>query len=366
MSAGRDEDLEPESGAAALRHERLSDVPHAAHAICDRVRAAQRPVILTHANPDADAVASALGMAELCAQLGHAPVLVTAGDHALPENLCFLPGAECLLVSDDAAIREADLLILVDCADTSRLGPLFYRLAPELERRRELLNIDHHVTNTRFGTLNLVVPEASATAEIISDIFQATGLAIERPVATVLLAGLYGDTLGLRTPSTTPGTLRAAAALIELGADLDTIVDNLFRLKPFSTVRLWGEALQRAEWRGALVWTAIYPDMIERAGAERAEAEGLVNFLAGVVGARASALLYQEEDGWRVSMRSLADDVSVSELAGRHGGGGHPRAAGCRLPAGDLARERFLDDIAAQLGPRVTRDAVASGSNDPV
>lgn len=350
MSATRDEDIEVDAVTRPRNHESLQAVPAMAREIRDAIVASTRPVILTHANPDADAVASALGALALCRHLRREPTLVTAGDHVLPDNLRFLHGGQRLLEADDAAIVSSDLLIFVDCADVARLGPMFYELASEFERHRAIINIDHHVTNTRFGTLNLVVPEASATAEIITALLQALDLEIERDEATVLLAGLYGDTLGLRTPSTTPGTLRASAALIEAGADLDTIVDNLFRLKPFSTVTLWGEALQRAQWRGALVWTAIYPDMLERSGASRAEAEGVVNFLAGVIGGRAGALLYEEPWGWRVSLRSL--DVDVSELAGRHGGGGHPRAAGCRLPAGQAALEHFLNDIAAQLGPR--------------
>jgi phosphoesterase RecJ-like protein len=354
VSTTRDEDTEIGSAATptARAHETLQSIPSLARQIRDAILASARPTILTHANPDADAVAGALGALALCRHLHREPTLVTAGDHTLPDNLRFLPGCEQLLRADDAAISASDLLILVDCADVSRLGPQFYELTSEFERHRNIINIDHHVTNTRFGTLNLVVPEASATAEIITALLQALDLEIAPDEATALLAGLYGDTLGLRTPSTTPGTLRASATLIEAGADLDTIVDNLFRLKPFSTVTLWGEALQRAQWRGALVWTAIYPDMLERSSASRPEAEGVVNFLAGVIGARAGALLYEESWGWRVSLRSLALDVDVSALAGRHGGGGHPRAAGCRLPHGEAAKEAFLNDIAAQLGPR--------------
>ena len=354
MSLISDADGEASTTQLARGHEALASIPSLAHIIRDAIVASQRPVILTHANPDADAAASALGALALCRQLRREPELVTSGDHALPDNLCFLPDAQLLERSNDAAIVASDLLILVDCADVSRLGPMFYELSVEFERRRAIINIDHHVTNTRFGTINLVVPEASATAEIMTGILQALDMEIGRDDATSLLAGLYGDTLGLRTPSTTPGTLRASATLIEHGADLDTIVDNLFRLKPYSTVLLWGDALQRAQWRGALVWTAIYPDMLERSQAARAEAEGVVNFLAGVIGARAGALVYEETWGWRVSLRSLALDVDVSALAGRHGGGGHPRAAGCRLPPGEAALEHFLNDISAQVGPRRT------------
>ena len=351
---------------AAHGHETLHSIPAAAHQLRDLVHGATTVVILTHANPDADAVASALGMRTLVRSFGVEPALVASGDAALPTNLEFLNGAIDVKRADDAAVTDAGLLILVDCSDPSRLGPLFYRLASEFERNRSIVNIDHHITNHRFGTMNLVVPESASTAEIIVGLFDELGVEIERDCATTLLAGIYGDTLGLRTPSTTPASLRTAAELIEAGADMDSIVDALFRLKPYSTICLWGEALQRTQWRGSLIWTQIDPEMLERSEADRAEAEGIVNFLAGTVGARASALLYQESWGWRVSMRSIADDVDVAKLLGLFGGGGHPRAAGARLDAGDEARERFLDEIASRLGPRGVATGVTYSGDEPV
>jgi phosphoesterase RecJ-like protein len=346
--------------SARAEHESAHDIPVIAHRIRDLVRRARAPVVLTHANPDADAAAAALGMRALCRHLGAAPVFVASGDAALPANLEFLDGALDLKHIDYDALGLADLLIFVDCADVSRLGPLYYQHTQELERHRDVVNIDHHVTNTRFGTENLVVPAAASTSEIITAMYDAIGVEIEPREASILLAGIYGDTLGLRTPSTSPASLRMAAELIEAGADLDAIVDNLFRLKPYSTVCLWGEALQRAQWRGTLIWTRIDPDMLARAGADRTEAEGIVNFLAGTIGARAAALLYQESWGWRVSMRSLAEDVDVARLLARHDGGGHPRAAGARLAPGEAALEQFLDDIARRLGPRPASTLAAS------
>jgi phosphoesterase RecJ-like protein len=332
----------------------------------DTIREASSIVILTHANPDADAAAAALGMRTLVRNLGSEPSLVAAGDGQMPANLEFLNGSDEMRQSDDQAVIDADLVILVDCADPSRLGPLFYRLANEFERHRPIINVDHHVTNTRFGSLNLVVPEAASTAEIMVGLFDELGIEIEPDCATTLLAGIYGDTLGLRTPSTTPNALRTAAELIEKGADLDSIVDALFRLKPYSTICLWAEALQQAQWRKGLIWTQVNPEMLERTGADRSEAEGIVNFLAGTIGARASALLYQESWGWRVSMRSLADDVNVATLLGLFGGGGHARAAGARLEPGDEAREHFLNEVANILGDRGDATVAANSGDEPV
>jgi phosphoesterase RecJ-like protein len=160
--------------------------------------------------------------------------------------------------------------------------------------------------------------------------------------------------------------LRTAAELIDAGADLDAIVDALFRLKPYSTIRLWAESLQRAQWRGALIWSEIDPEMLARTEADRAEAEGIVNFLAGTIGARAAAILYKESWGWRVSMRSIADDVDVAKLVGLFGGGGHARAAGARLDPGEQARDRFLDEIASLIGPRGASTTATNSGDEPV
>lgn len=348
------------------RHETIDQLPLLSHQLRDMIQASRRPVVLTHASADADAVSSVLAMCALCEQLGVEPALATSGDASLPANLAFIAQSERLLRTDDEIVRSSDLVIFVDAADPARLGPMYYRMTEEFERNRASINVDHHVTNHRFATLNIVLPQAAATSEIMVDIFEDLGIEIEPELSTTLLAGIFGDTLGLRTPSTTPATLRVAAGLMESGADLDLIVDHMFRLKPYTTICLWAEVLQRVEWRGGLIWTQIDSDMLARSGAERSEGEGIVNFLAGTIGARASALLHQEPWGWRVSMRSLADDVDVSELLQRHGGGGHRRAAGARLAPGIEARDHFLDDMAQQLGPRVADDSRANSGADPV
>lgn len=345
----------------------FADVAGAGAALRDLLRAAQKPLVLTHAAADADAVSSALSMAALCAALGTPTIGVTAGDAAIPDNLAFIPGSEQLLRYDatalDTLLDETDLLILVDCSDERRLGPLFYRHAENFHRGRTVINIDHHVSNTRFGHLNLVVPAAGSTAELMTTLYGELDIHIDTPLASVLLAGIYGDTLGLRTPSTSANALRTAADLIERGADLDTIVDHLFRLKPYSSIQLWGLALGAAQWRGSLVWTLVTPDMLERTGAHRSEAEGIVNFLAGTLGARAAALIYEEPWGYRVSMRTLAEDVDVAAILSRHNGGGHPRAAGARLETGPNSLEAFLVAIEATLAVGVTpADATVSAA----
>lgn len=306
--------------------------PQEAAAARDRLQSARVVLMPTHQNVDADGLSAPLAMRHALAQWGvDAYPLVT--DASIPASLHFLPDIESVLVYGVDPLPDYDLICLIDCADRRRLGRLSKEEPELLDGRVPIVNIDHHVTNHRFGEVNIVVPDAAAAAEIVADLFKAWGTEITPAIAQSLLAGLYGDTLGLRTPTTTSQTIRTAADLVDAGGDLMPVVDHLFRLKPRSTVCLWEHALSNVQWTGPVIWTELTRDGFEQCGAQMDEAEGFVNFLAGTQGSRVAVILYQDEDrqGWRVSMRSLETDVDVAAMAAVFGGGGHPRAAGMHL-----------------------------------
>lgn len=332
--------------------------PESSH-IVDLISSANRVLVFSHANPDADAIASVLSFRHVF-ETGDRSVVMALGSGTVPETLTFLPHLDEIRTLESVAAGSFDLLVLLDCADRTRAGEIGSDLLDRISGEALIINVDHHVTNTRFGTLNLIDPTAAATCEILTLLYQDLGIDFDAALATTLFAGIQGDTLGLRTPSTTGRTLEASADLLRAGADLDTIVDHLFRIRPFSTLKLWGQALSRAEFGGTLVWTEITPEMLRIAGADESEGEGIVNFLAGTKGARAAALLYQVPDGWRVSMRSLSEEVDVSELAALFGGGGHSRAAGCTLKGGVEARDEFL----AVISERIEREPVTLPPSD--
>ena len=348
----------------ATRHESLGDIPSVATLMRDVIQKHSDIAILTHSNPDADAVASVLTMRAVCEHLGRKPVLTVAGDGQIPQNLMFLNDILRLTERPDELLLSADLIIYVDCAEASRIGPLFERHADFLQSHPSTINIDHHVTNTRFANHNCVIPDAAATSEILELMREELGVPIDSGLATSMLAGIYGDTLGLRTPSTTPSTMRVSAALVEAGADIDTVVDWLFRVKPYSAVVLWAEALGKTQWSGPVIWTRIDRAMLDRSQSSAAEAEGLINFLAGTIGARAAALAYEEPGGWRVSLRSVHDAVDVASIAQEFGGGGHPRAAGLRLPPGEDALIGFMDSIASTIASLTLDGEQYSGTDD--
>jgi phosphoesterase RecJ-like protein len=312
------------------------------------LQAASFVLMPTHQNVDADGLASPLAMMHALDQLGvEARPLVT--DRELPDSLRFLPGFDRVLHYGEGDLPDFDLVCLVDCADRRRLGQFSTQVLPNLDPGIPIVNIDHHITNDHFGTVNIVVPQSASAAEIVAKLVRAWNVKLTVDLAQCLLAGIYGDTLGLRTEATNSQTMRIAADLVDAGANPADITDQLFRFKPVSTVCLWEHALRAVEWEGKLIWTEVTHQTLEACKAKALEGEGIVNFLSGTIGSRAAAMLYQTEDGWRVSMRSLSADVDVAAIAAKFGGGGHPRAAGCQIIGGIPERDAFLRAVAALI-----------------
>ena len=322
--------------------------PAAADAVLARLTAAKRVIVPTHQNVDADGLASPLALMHALKPLG-IEFLPVVSDGKLPKSLRFLPGVKKALLYGVDALPEFDLICMLDCSDRRRLGGFYEDQPSRIEGDYPIVNIDHHVTNDSYGVVNIVAPEAAATAEIVADLIRYWGINFTKTIAQCLLAGIYGDTLGLRTDATRSRTFRTSADLVDAGANPSTITDELFRFKPASTVCLWEHALGRVEWSGGLIWTEVNFEILHDCGADPSEAEGIVNFLSGTEGSRAAAMLYQNDQGYRVSMRSLSDDVDVAAIASHFGGGGHPRAAGCSVAGGPAERDAFLTQVAELL-----------------
>ncbi|MGC4107161.1 MAG: bifunctional oligoribonuclease/PAP phosphatase NrnA [Thermomicrobiales bacterium] len=324
--------LDPEDTAAALA----------------MLRGARHVLLPTHQHVDADSICSAMAMSRALGRFGVAStVLVSDGE--LPSSLRFLPGIDSVSRYGVDPLPDYDVLCLIDSSDLRRVGT-FYRDDPSrLDGRVPMVNIDHHITNDRFGVINIVEPGAASASEIVADILAAWGVELDKETAQLLLSGIYGDTLGLRTDSVTSRTMRTAADLVDAGANPAPVVDALFRIKTQSTVRLWRIALRKIEWTGSLIWTALTEEDFAAAGAETSEAEGIVNFLLGTDGSRAAAILYGSKDHWRISMRSMYPQVDVARICAVFGGGGHPRAAGCQVEGGDAGRTAFVTRVAELL-----------------
>lgn len=326
------------------------------------IAGARRIAIPFHINSDPDAVGSALGMACLLAPQGKM-VTVYASDGEFPQITAFLPGADQIVRYTGGPLPETDLILSLDASDTGRLGKLH---TANIERfvAGPTVMIDHHVTNARFGVApcgvdaNFIDSSAAATAEIVYLLARAWSLPIGPEAATCLLAGIYGDTLGLQTTSTAPRVVRVVADLLAAGADLNSVVNNFYRSRPFATVKVWGAVLDRAAWCGGVVWSQITPEMLAAAGALEGESGGVINFLTGTRGARATVLLHRGEGEWRAGLRTLVEVVDVAAIAEQFGGGGHRKAAGCRIVGDEAERDAFLREVDRLSAAQV---AAASG-----
>jgi phosphoesterase RecJ-like protein len=242
-------------------------------------------------------------------------------------------------------------VVLLDCGNIDRNS------AEVLRDGAHLLNIDHHHDNTRFGTLDYVVPEASCTAEIIWDLMHGLGVAPTPAVAQALYVGLVTDTGRFMYENAGPRAHRMAAELIEAGVDVQAVYRRLYEEMPYPKLTLLALALGRVRRfdSGALTLAALSAEDFKRAGAEDSYSEGIVDHLRAVQGTKVAALVRElsapERRGeHKVSLRAVDDDVDVSAIARAQGGGGHRRAAGfSTTDALDDLIEFLRREIAAQL-----------------
>ncbi len=311
--------------------------------LVELVRKAQHVLVTSHISPDADGISSCLAFRAALNKLGK-DCTIALGD-PVPPSYRFLP-KEAVVVPARPEV-EPDLIVVLDLSDLDRLGPVY---DPDLFSRVPILNVDHHVSNQHFGTVNVVDPTASATCELLYDVIQDLGVEIDSEIATWLLAGLVADTQGFRTPSTTVRTLRVAAELMDRGASLSEILEAVFRSRSFPALRLWGLVLVGAKRQGNILWSEITPDMLKAADASLEEVDGVVNLLASVQGPDAVVLFKAVNgDQIRVSMRT-SENLNAAEICAYFGGGGHARAAGCTLePPLEEAWAKFLRYVEERL-----------------
>ena len=324
-------------------------------AILTAVQQANNILVITHIGPDGDAVGSITAVGVALRQMGkHATLLC---DDPLPERFSYLPLADQVQPPNENRSTDYDLLIAVDCGDETRMGHSFANLPDTVPT---IINIDHHVTNTYFGDIQHVVPEAVSATEILYDLFKHIGLTITTDLAMCLLTGVVTDTLGFRTVGVTAKTLRIASELVDAGADLPLINMQGLSLKPYSTAQLWQIGLNNMRLEDGLIWTKINNTQREAIGYNNTSTGGLVNFLGNVTQAAISAVLLEMNDGTvRVGFR-CNPPYSVSELALNLGGGGHPLAAGCSLE-GSLDK---VEALVVAMSKETIRQQQASFSED--
>ena len=296
---------------------------------------ADHVLVITHVDPDGDAVGSLTAVGQALKQMGLRVTL--ACDDRVPERFTYLPMSGDVRQKPDDQVAY-DILIAVDCADQQRMGYAFSDLP---HPRPFIINIDHHITNTRFGDIDVIEPGATSTAEILYGLFKEMGVTFSEGIATSLLTGLVTDTLGFRTVGVTAVTLRAAADLIDAGANLGFVSMQALNLRAYSTMQIWRTGMNKMQFEDGLVWTTITNQERREAGFRSGSSVGLTNLLADIEEASMAAVLMEVEDGSiKVSLR-CRPPYDVSVVATELGGGGHALASGCTL-AGPLDEAEAL------------------------
>ena len=303
--------------------------------VLEQIRAAEKLVVVSHENPDGDALGSLIAMQEILAGLGKDCVMfIDAGEFPLPHEYRFfpLPG----LVSSPPGDLDQRTIVFLDCGNLERNPAEAFRSVggPELH----ILNIDHHHDNTRFGTVNLVDPHASCTAEIVWDLMHGLEVTPTLTIAEALYVGLITDTGRFMYENTGPRAHRMAAELIESGVDVHEIYRRVYEGVPYGKLALLARGLANVQRYdgGQLTVTALSTQDFTEAGAEESYSEGVVDHLRAVQGTAVAALIRDrigdiDGDGSprrKVSLRASDERVDVSAIARAQGGGGHRQAAG--------------------------------------
>jgi len=297
-------------------------------AVVEAIRSGDRFLVTSHESPDGDALGSLLAMHLALLQLGKDSVMALVGTAPLPGEYRFLDLEGHGLRRDLPADASERVLLAVDCAQETRLTDV------RLLDSRVVVNVDHHHDNTRFGTVNLVVADASSTAEMLADVLGALGITLTPEIAEALYAGLVTDTGRFQYANTTPKALRLAAELLEAGADIQRIFQGVYESMQFAKAKLLARALDRATMHeeGRVVVSFLLRSDFGEVGAAEPYSEGIIDVLRSVEGAELAALIREPlRDGTaarKVSLRSSNDRIDVSAIARGSGGGGHRQAAG--------------------------------------
>lgn len=306
--------------------------------ILEEINKAESIVILTHENPDGDAIGSGLALYNALKQIGKNPDIIIP---EYPRTFEFLPGSN--EIKKESNVEKYDLAISVDCATIKMLNGF----ANYFENAKVKVSIDHHSTNTMFGDLNYVSPDAPACAQILLVVFEYFKIEVTKDIGTCILAGIITDTGGFKYSGVTSETFEFVAWLLEKGINVSKIYKKVLQTKTRANFELNRIAINRLEFfeDGKVAFTYITKEDEESVNAESGDHEGIVETGRDIEGVEVSIFVRETDKGCKVSMRSN-EYVNVSDVCLLLGGGGHIRAAGATMQCTiEQAKEKILRQI---------------------
>jgi phosphoesterase RecJ-like protein len=287
-----------------------------------------RFLVVSHVNPDGDAVASTCAVGWMLDRLGKRYTLINEG--SLPGKFKYLCGYDRVVnFTENPPVDKFDRVISVDCADMSRMGEVRRLLSADAK----LLNIDHHPTNDGFGEVQFICDEAAATVELLYDLARHGGLAVDKAFAECIYTGLLTDTGGFRYSNTSPKVLKAAAELITFGVEGHKLASTVLETVTYAHINLLKRALASLSFAKdrKISWMTVTAEDIRETGASPDDLDGLIQYPRNIEGVEVGILFKQLDDGAvKVGFRS-AGKVNVAAVAQSFGGGGHLLASGCTM-----------------------------------
>ena len=313
----------------------MKSYPKVIDRILEVIREHKTFCIVGHIRPDGDCVGSQLALA---IALQNAGKKVTCwNEDPIPDKYKFLDPDG--LLERPKPGQGFDCVIATDCASFQRLGNAGkYSL-----NRKVLINIDHHESNPRYGDVNWVSAREPSCGELVFRLLKVARWPITKPIADLLFAAVSTDTGSFQYPTTRPGTFHTGAELVTRGADLAKICDEVYQSYPLSRARLLKHVYTKfrltANDRIAYLW--LKKKDFSRTGATSDETEGLIDHIRAIEPVVVACVFEEmEPELTRISLRSKNPNVNVNEIAAQFGGGGHPAAAGARIPGKPLSVQR--------------------------
>ena len=315
--------------------------------VLEEIRGGERFLLVTHENPDGDALGSLLGMHGVLSELGKDVLMFVAGaDLPVPQEYSWMDFSTA--VDEPPADIDERTVIFLDCGNIDRTPVHAVR-----NEGSHIINLDHHHDNTRFGDVDHVVPDASCTAEIVWDLMHELGVRPTRAIAEALYVGLVTDTGRFMYENTGPRAHLMAADLIAAGVQTDVVYRRIYEGMPFAKLELLGRALAHIVRfdDGCVTMTFLRREDFEATGADDSLSEGVIDHLRSVEGTKVAAVVrHIDEERKKISLRSIDGQVDVSAIARVAGGGGHRRAAGVTTTMSEEEIVSFVrDQVAAQL-----------------
>lgn len=317
------------------------------------IRGARSLALACHVNPDGDALGSMLALHHLCRGQGIPSVASWSEPFVVAPHYTFLPGLHLTTKPQDFP-EAPEVMVTFDCGSLGRLGDL----ARPAQAAGELIVLDHHLSNDRYGTINVVDADAAATAVVVRELARSLGWPLTRDAALCLYTGLVTDTGRFQYSNTTPEVFELACELSQFDLPIAAVTRQLFEEHSFRYLKMVGACLARAELDRELGFVATWVTNFDLDGFDVGieETEGLIDLVRRTAEAGVACVCKETAEGIRVSLRSVSD-VDVGTIAAQFGGGGHKYAAGFVAP---YPVTGVLDGIKAAL--REQRAAVAAAS----